>query len=103
MNSYIDSQVKPSHPGEVFKEDVLIPLGISVTKAAELLGVSRKTLSAFINQRCSLSPELAIRIAAATNTSVESWLGMQYALTLWETNKNKESIIVSVQENSLAG
>ena len=102
MNSYIDSQVKPSHPGEVFKEDVLIPLGISVTKAA-LLGVSRKTLSAFINQRCSLSPELAIRIAAATNTSVESWLGMQYALTLWETNKNKEKIIVSVQEHSLAG
>ncbi len=103
MKSYIDSQVRPSHPGEVFKEDVLIPLGISVTKAAELLGVSRKTLSAFINQKCSLSPELATRIAVATNTSVESWLGMQYALTLWETNRNKKDIVMSVREHSLAG
>lgn len=97
---YIESQVKPSHPGEVFKEDVLVPLGISVTKAAELLGVSRKTLSQFINQKISLSPELAVRIATATNTSVESWLGMQHELNLWNIKQEK---ITNVQPMSLVG
>lgn len=102
MNDYESSSGKPTHPGKVFNEDVLIPLGVSVTKAAELLGVSRKTLSAFINQKCSLSPEMAIRIAAVTDTSLESWMGMQYALTLWETNRLKESVIANVKESSLA-
>ena len=95
---YIESQVRPTHPGEVFKEDVLVPLGVTVTKAAELLGVSWKTLSEFINQKAALSPDLAMRIAKATNTSVESWLGMQYARVLWDI-KHKE--IHKVQPMSL--
>jgi addiction module HigA family antidote len=98
--AYIESQVRPTHPGEVFKEDVLAPLGITVTKAAELLGVSRKSLSEFINQKVALSPDLAMRIAKATNTSVESWLGMQHALVLWDI-KHKE--IDNVHPMSLVG
>ena len=65
---------KPTHPGNVFLEDVMKPLNLSVTDAARMLGVSRKTLSEFVNEKASLSPEMAIRISKATNTSAESWM-----------------------------
>ena len=74
---------KPTHPGEVFLKDVLDPLGLSITCAAEMLGVTRKTLSEFVNGKSTLSPDMAIRIAKATNTSPESWMAMQMKLTLW--------------------
>jgi addiction module HigA family antidote len=54
-----------------------------VTEAAKNLGVSRKTLSELVNQKAALSPEMALRIAKATNTSPESWLNMQTKLNLW--------------------
>ena len=74
---------KPTHPGEILREDVIKPLGLTVTQAAKDLGVSRKTLSELINQKASLSSEMALRIAKATNTSPESWLNMQTKLDLW--------------------
>jgi addiction module HigA family antidote len=80
---------KPTHPGAVFREDVLLPLHLSVTEAAERLGVSRKQLSLFCNERAALSPEMALRIGEATGTSPESWLAMQSKLTLWEASQVK--------------
>lgn len=74
---------KPTHPGEILREDVIKPLGLTVTQAARDLGVSRKTLSELINQKAALSSEMALRIAKATNTSPESWLNMQTKLDLW--------------------
>ncbi len=74
---------KPTHPGEIIREDILKPLNLSVTEAAKKLGVTRKTLSALLNGRASLSPEMAIRIAKATQTTAESWLYMQAKLDLW--------------------
>ncbi|MFP4443321.1 MAG: HigA family addiction module antitoxin [Spirochaetia bacterium] len=80
---------KPTHPGEVLLEDVIKPLGITITEAAQKLGVSRKTLSELINQKSSLSPEMALRISEATKTSPESWLNMQTKLDLWKALQNK--------------
>ena len=74
---------KPTHPGEVLREDVIIPLGLTVTEAAKRLGVTRKTLSALINCKASLSPEMAVRVGKATKTTPESWLYMQAKLDLW--------------------
>ena len=74
---------KPTHPGTVFLEDVMKPLNLSVTKTAQLLGVSRKALSEFINEKSFLSPDMALRISIATGTSAESWMNMQQKLTLW--------------------
>jgi addiction module HigA family antidote len=85
---------KPTHPGAVFREDVLKPLDISVTDAAAMLGVTRKALSEFVNEKSSLSPQMALRIAAATNTSAESWLDMQLKCALW---KARSHTVLNVQ------
>ncbi len=83
---------KPTHPGEVLYEDVIKPLGLTVTEAAKRLGVTRKTLSALLNGKASLSPEMAVRIAKATNTSAESWLYMQAKLDLWIASKKPPKV-----------
>lgn len=91
---------KPTHPGEVLLEDVIKPLGLTITKAAKDLGVSRKTLSELVNGRSDLSPQMAVRIAEATNTSPESWLNMQTKLDLWRALKNKPDDVVNFPQNA---
>lgn len=73
----------PPHPGEVLRELCLEPLSLTVTDAAEALGVSRKTLSAILNGRAGISPEMAIRLSKAFGTSAESWLNQQMQFELW--------------------
>jgi len=84
----------PPHPGEVIRELCLEPLGLSVTEAAEGLGVSRKTLSAIINGRAGISAEMAIRLGKAFNTSAESWLNQQLQYDLWVANQKSRAIKV---------
>ena len=79
----MNNRRRPTHPGEVSREDVIKPLGLTVTEAAKRLGVTRKTLSALVNCKASMSPDLAVRIGKATRTSPESWLYMQAKLDLW--------------------
>jgi addiction module HigA family antidote len=78
---------KPVHPGKVFLEDVLIPLGLSVTDAAQMMGTTRKALSELVNEKASCSPQMALRIAKVTRTSAESWLVMQVKLDLWKARQ----------------
>jgi antitoxin HigA-1 len=80
---------KPVHPGKVFHEDVLIPLGLTITSAAQMMNITRKALSEFINGKSSCSPQMALRIAWVTHTSAESWLAMQIKLDLWKARHNK--------------
>ena len=90
---------KPVHPGVLLKEDVLVPLGLSVTDAAKDLGVSRKALSELINGKASLSPDMAVRIAKATNTSPESWLNMQVKLDLWKSERKEIKVLPFPTDN----
>ncbi len=92
---------KPSHPGAVFKIDVLEPLGLNITEAAKAMAVSRKHLSAFVNERIPCSKDLAKRLALSTNTSVASWLTMQTELDVWEAEHNPSDDYSEVK--SLAG
>lgn len=78
----------PPHPGEVLKELCLEPLNLSVTRAAEALGVSRKTLSSILNGHAGISPEMALRLAKAFGTTPESWLNQQMQYDLWVTEQN---------------
>ena len=87
---------KPTHPGTVFLEDVMKPLNLSVTKTAQLLGVSRKALFEFINEKSSLSPDMALRISIATGTSAEIWMKMQQKHTLWLAEQDAPTNVVSL-------
>jgi addiction module HigA family antidote len=81
------SMHNPPHPGEVLRELCIEPLGITVTDAARKLGVSRKTLSAILNERAGISPEMAIRLSKAFDTTAESWLNQQMHYDLWVANQ----------------
>jgi addiction module HigA family antidote len=84
---------KPVHPGKVFLLDVLIPLGISVTDAACMMGITRKALSELVNEKSSCSPQMALRLAAVTHTSAESWFAMQAKLDLWKARQVKLGLL----------
>lgn len=84
----------PPHPGEVIRELCLDPLGLSVTEAAEALGISRKTLSAILNGRAGLSPEMAIRLSIAFDTTAESWLNQQTQYDLWQAEQRRTKLQV---------
>ena len=84
----------PPHPGEVLRELCLEPLGLSVTDAASALGVTRKTLSAILNGRSGISPEMAIRLGKAFGTSPESWLNQQVQYDLWEAEQRATKLQV---------
>ena len=84
----------PPHPGEILRELCIEPLGLSVTRVAAALGVSRKTLSTILNGRAGISPEMAIRLSKAFDTSAESWLNQQVQYDLWLAEKNSKNIDV---------
>lgn len=86
---------RPAHPGELFLEDDMKPLGLTVTEAARNLGVTRKTLSELVNQHANLRPEMALRIA--TKTTPESWLLMQTKLDLWRALQKKPTTVRELQ------
>lgn len=72
----------PTHPGEILREDVLAELGLSVTEAAERLGVSRVSLSRVLHGHAGISPNLAIRLEEAGVSTARAWLDMQTAFDL---------------------
>lgn len=84
----------PPHPGEIIRELCLVPLGLSVTDAAQALGISRKTLSSILNGRAGISPEMAIRLSIAFATTPESWLGQQMQYDLWLAEQNRKKLKV---------
>lgn len=74
---------QPTHPGKIIREDYLDPLGIPVSEMANLLGVSRKTLSKILNLRGSVTPDMALRLSRALDTTPELWLNLQRNFDLW--------------------
>lgn len=75
---------RPTHPGAILREDVLPALKMTQTEFADLLGVSRVTVSELLHEKRSLSAEMAVRIGTLFKTTPESWLRMQEAVDLWE-------------------
>ena len=84
----------PPHPGDILKELCLQPLGITVTEAAKALRISRKTLSAILNGRAGISPEMAVRLSIAFDTTAESWLNQQVQYDLWQAERKRKKLRV---------
>ena len=89
-----------SHPGEVLKEDVLADAGLTVARAAEILGVGRPALSAVLNGRVSLSPEMALRFEKAFGISMELMLKMQLNYDIAKTRKMAKAIKVQKRKRA---
>lgn len=85
---------EPAHPGAVIRDLCLEPLGLTITKAAEVLGVTRKALSGLLNGHAGISPEMAVRLSKAFGGSVESWLRQQMLYDLAQVTKRAEQINV---------
>jgi addiction module HigA family antidote len=84
----------PPHPGEYVKEDCIKPLNISISRAAEGLGVSRSTLSRLVNAQIGVSPEMAVRLSKAFGSTPEMWLRLQNAYDLAEARKGAKNMNV---------
>jgi addiction module HigA family antidote len=87
----------PAHPGQIVRHACLDPLGLSVTKGAKVLGVSRQTLTKVINGKSSISPQMAIRLTKAFGSTPETWLRMQLAYDLAAALKEESKIKVRRQ------
>ena len=83
---------KPKHPGLMVKSLCLEPLSLSVTKAAQLLKVSRPTLSKLLNGRMNISPEMAARLSIVFNTSEELWINLQAGYNLWKSQQKRKKL-----------
>ena len=84
----------PCHPGEILRSSIEEGLGLTVTAVAKRLGVSRKTLSAIVNERSGISPEMAIRLEKGIGSTAEQWLLMQAAYDLARAQKQASKIRV---------
>lgn len=84
----------PAHPGGFVKTEVITPLGLSVTDAAHALGITRAALSAFLNERTSLSPDMAIRVEKAFGVSMETLMRMQNSFDIAQARKREGDIAV---------
>ncbi len=84
----------PPHPGGIVRRQCLEPLGLTVTRAAEGLGVTRQALSELLNGHTGISVEMAIRLSKAFGSTPETWLGMQMAYDLWQARESAGEIAV---------
>ena len=80
--------MEPAHPGEILKEMYLTPLQLTITETAQALGIARKNLSAIVNGKMGISPDMAVRLSEAFNTSSELWIGLQKDYDLWRSEQN---------------
>lgn len=85
----------PAHPGEVLRE--WIPESMTVSQAAEQLGVSRVTLSKILNGKAGITADMALRLAAWLNTSAEVWADMQTQWELWQAEQNPRPVILPIK------
>ncbi len=86
----------PPHPGIIVKKALINGAKLNVTEAAKVLGVGRVSLSKIINGHAGISPEMAVRLSIALNTSSKMWLSMQDAYDLWQIEKHKAKLMKQV-------
>ncbi len=99
----MEKMFRPVHPGRIIRDDYLEPLEITVGGLAESLGVTRQTMAAILNERSGVSPEMALRLSEAFDTSAEFWLTMQrnYDLSLAREKFKPKGIVKRVYSSTI--
>lgn len=88
---------RPTHPGEMLREDFLPDYGLTVSTLAEAIGVSRQSINEILRERRSVSPEMALRLARLFGNSPEFWLNAQRAVDLWEAAQVIDNEVARIQ------
>ena len=88
---------RPTHPGEVLREDIMPGAGINQAQLAKALGVSRLTISEIVLEKRAVSPDIAIRLAKYFGTSPELWLGLQKDVDLWDAMQANRKIYARIK------
>jgi len=83
---------RPTHPGEFIREDILLELNLTQGELAEMLGVSRRSINQLVNEKRSVTADMALRLGKFTNTSPQMWLNLQTAVDLWEASRSTEAL-----------
>jgi addiction module HigA family antidote len=92
---------RPTHPGEMLREDFLPDYNLTVSSLAEALGVSRQSVNELLRERRGLSPEMAIRLGRLFGNSPEFWLNAQRAVDLWEAARSIKKEVARIRPLSL--
>jgi addiction module HigA family antidote len=93
---------RPTHPGEMLREDFLPDYGLTVASLAEAIGVSRQSVNELLRGRRALSPEMALRLARLFGNSAEFWLNAQRAVDLWDAGQTLKDDVARIQPLSVA-
>jgi addiction module HigA family antidote len=97
-----DRKRRPTHPGEMLREDYLPDYGLTVASLAESLGVSRQTVNELLRERRALSPEMALRLSRLFGNTPEFWLNAQRAVDLWDAAQAIKPDVDRIQPLSAA-
>jgi addiction module HigA family antidote len=92
-----ERKLRPTHPGEMLREDFLPDYGLTVTSLAEALGVSRQTMNELLRERRAVSPEMALRLSRLFGNSPEFWLNAQRAVDLWDAAKTLKAQVKRIK------
>jgi addiction module HigA family antidote len=85
------SEYRPTHPGEFIREDILLELELTQQELADKLGVSRRSINQLVNEKRSVTADMALRLGKFTNTSPQVWLNLQTAVDLWDAMQTTDS------------
>ncbi|HEX8888592.1 MAG TPA: HigA family addiction module antitoxin [Pyrinomonadaceae bacterium] len=88
---------RPTHPGELLREEILPATGLTQSELAKRLNISRRVLGEIIKERRAVNPDVAHRLARVFNTSPEVWLNMQQAVDVWKTLENNRSVYSKIK------
>lgn len=93
---------RPTHPGEILREDVLPPLGFTQGEFADLLGVSRRTVNEILQEKRAVTVDMAHRLARALSTSPDVWLRLQQDVEVWDALQENKSVYERIKPLSKA-
>ena len=93
---------RPTHPGEMLREEFMPDFGLSVAQLASKIGVSRQTVNQLVSERRALSPSMALRLARLFGTSPEYWLNMQRNVDIWDSFDSERDLIESIEPLQVA-